>query len=175
MTRNKHHPAFSALQDRFANAIGLSEMLRDFETNFSAPNQHPPYNLIKIGEDRFRVDVALAGYALDDLSVLKEGRVLIIRGEGARDSDETEVVYIHRGLAKRRFERKFHMVEHIEVESATFENGILSVNLVMVIPEEKRSRSIPISTSKAADREVPAQTEPSESFDGVNDIKVATV
>ncbi len=108
---------------------------------------YPPYNIEQIGNDRLRITLAVAGFAMADLSVSVEDNQLIIRGR--RDEDERDRVYLHRGIASRQFQRAFVLAEGIEVEAATLDNGLLHIDLVRPLPES-RARTIEISSAKGS-------------------------
>ncbi len=92
----------------------------------AAADGYPPYNVEQRGDGRFRISIAVAGFAMEDLSVQMEGNQLIIRG---KQSDQEERVYLHRGIAARQFQRSFVLAEGIEVTSASLDSGLLHVEL----------------------------------------------
>lgn len=92
----------------------------------AAADGYPPYNVEQRGEGRFRISVAVAGFAMEELNVQMEGNQLIIRG---KQSDQEERVYLHRGIAARQFQRSFVLAEGIEVTSASLDSGLLHVDL----------------------------------------------
>ncbi|MEO8531880.1 MAG: Hsp20 family protein, partial [Deltaproteobacteria bacterium] len=94
---------------------------------------YPPYNIEKTADDSWRISLAAAGFAEDDLTVEQRETELVI---AARKGDETgERNWLHRGIATRAFERRFHLAAHVRVTSATYENGMLNVDLVREVPE----------------------------------------
>lgn len=95
---------------------------------------YPPYNIEQIGEDRLRITLAVAGFAMDDLTVQTEDNQLVIRG---RQSDDKSRIYLHRGIAARQFQRSFVLAEGIEITGATLDNGLLNVDLKRPMPEPK--------------------------------------
>lgn len=108
---------------------------------------YPPYNIEKLGDDDYRVTMAVAGFAEADLDVTVHDNTLIITGRMDRP-DETEGVerrFLHRGIATRAFERRFELADHIRVEGARLVNGLLHVELKREVPEEKKPRRIAIS------------------------------
>lgn len=96
----------------------------------TANDGYPPYNVVRLGEDRLRISVAVAGFREADLSVTVEQNQLHIRG---RQEDQPGVVYLHRGIATRQFQRTFLLAEGIEVAGATLDNGLLNVDLTRPI------------------------------------------
>lgn len=106
---------------------------------------YPPHNVVKHDETHFSIELALAGYKKDDLSVeLKEG-ILVISGDNRPMlNDEVQKEYLHRGISGRKFTRTFRLSEHVVVDGADFVDGLLVINLRVEIPEEKLPRNIPI-------------------------------
>jgi HSP20 family molecular chaperone IbpA len=95
---------------------------------------YPPYNIEQVGEDRLRITLAVAGFAMDDLSVQIEDTQLVIRG---KQTDDRERVYLHRGIAARQFQRSFVLAEGIEVVGASLDNGLLHVEIMRPAVEPK--------------------------------------
>jgi molecular chaperone IbpA len=105
---------------------------------------YPPYNIEKADEDAYQITVAVAGFGPQDLDVeIRDGQLVII-GRGANDRDKVE--YLHRGIARRAFERRFQLAEHVEVKAADLKDGLLIVDLVREIPEAMKPRKIEIQT-----------------------------
>lgn len=120
---------------------------------------YPPYNIEKISEDDYRITVALAGFSEEDLDVTINEGVLIISANTASDKDEDDNRYLHRGIAKRSFERRFRLAETIRVIGAGLENGLLTVDLQREVPEHLKPRKITITNgqkkSKVLDDKAP--------------------
>ena len=104
---------------------------------------YPPYNIEKLGEDDYRIVMAVAGFGEDDLDITVKESSLIISGK--KDKPEEKLNYLHRGIATRSFERRFDLADHIKVVGAKMENGLLYVDLVREIPEAMKPRSIKIA------------------------------
>lgn len=112
---------------------------------------YPPYNVEKHGDNDYRIAVATAGFAEEELDVNVENRVLTITGGRTdNDGDDTGVTYLHRGIAKRAFRLSFRLDENIEIQGARLENGLLMVDLLRVVPEQQRARQIPINGGQRA-------------------------
>ena len=112
---------------------------------------YPPYNIERTGENDYRISVAVSGFSQGELSIVAKENTLTIKGEKSanqNDKDKTEVLY--RGIAARTFERAFQLADFVLVKNASLENGLLHVDLVREIPEAKKPRSIPITTTAAA-------------------------
>ena len=107
---------------------------------------YPPYNVEQAGPDRLRITLAVAGFALDDLDIQVEDNQLLIRG---RQADETEKVYLHRGIAARQFQRSFVLADGIEVVGASLDNGLLHVDLERPA-NEPRVRTVRINAGRGA-------------------------
>jgi molecular chaperone IbpA len=106
---------------------------------------YPPHNVVKHTETQFSVELALAGYSQDDLTVEVKDGILVVQGNGRPTLEgEVEREYLHRGISAKKFTRTFRLSEHVVVDGADFKDGLLVIDLKVVIPEEKRPRIIPI-------------------------------
>ncbi|WP_170005713.1 Hsp20 family protein [Pseudopontixanthobacter vadosimaris] len=105
---------------------------------------YPPYDLIRHDEDSYRIDLAIAGFRPEEVEIVAHQNQLTISGE--RKEPEEEGEYMHRGIATRSFQRRFQLADYIEVDSARFEHGLLSIQLSRVVPEAMKPRKIEIST-----------------------------
>jgi len=111
---------------------------------------YPPYNIEKTDEHGYRISVAVAGFAAEDLNVeVKENALLIA---GRRTEEEGGRNYLHRGIATRAFERRFHLADHVRVTGATHANGMLHVDLLREVPEALKPRRIEIARSASPGR-----------------------
>lgn len=108
----------------------------------SSQQKYPPYNIVKTGESTYLIELAVAGFKEEDLDIELHDGVLTIKGDVTADEEDSE--YIYRGIAARGFERKFTLADTVVVDSVTLIQGMLTVNLVNVIPEEKKPRKIQI-------------------------------
>jgi len=131
------------------HAIGFDRLFDDLNRSFESSrhnDNYPPYNVIKLDDTHYVAEVAVAGFKETELDVeLKDG-LLTIKGERAKP--ETEVEYQHRGISSRNFVRTFKLDPLIEVRGATVQNGIQSVALEHVVPEEKKPKKIQITFAK---------------------------
>jgi molecular chaperone IbpA len=106
---------------------------------------YPPYNIEKLGEDDYRIVMAVAGFGEEDLDITVKENSLVISGKKDKpEAEDAEVRYLHRGIATRAFERRFDLADHIKVTGARIENGLLYVDLVREIPEAMKPRTIKI-------------------------------
>lgn len=113
----------------------------------AAASTYPPYNIEKTGEDAYRITLAVAGFSADDLSVeVRDGAVIVTARKPETDDART---YLHRGIATRAFERRFTLAEHIRVEGAGYQDGMLHIDLVREVPEALKPRQIAIGKPAA--------------------------
>jgi len=143
------------------SAIGFDELFRMAE-NFgkgleTQDRAYPPYNIEKLGEDGYRITMALAGFSQDDISITLENDMLTVEGAVTEKEDEKTKEFIHRGIATRSFVRKFQLADLIKVTGASFDNGLLHVELEREIPEHKKPRQIKIETGKTKAKVIEAK------------------
>ena len=114
---------------------------------------YPPYNIERTGENHYRITLAVAGFAENELSVETKEGVLTIRGakETVQKGDGEKREMLYQGIAARAFERRFHLADHVSATNATVENGLLHVELVREVPEAQKPRSIAIETVSGQD------------------------
>ena len=143
----------------FRSSVGFDRMTSMLETasrmDANPANTYPPYNIERQSEDAYRITMAVAGFTLDDLEIEIQDQALTVRGrQGEKADDDTNTHYLHRGIATRAFERRFHLAEHIRVAGAKLENGLLHVELVREVPEALRPRLIKIDAGEGAGAKV---------------------
>jgi molecular chaperone IbpA len=126
--------------------IGFDQMFDAMERRYgnSVNNNYPPHNILKTGENQYEIQIAVTGFEKSEISVSVESNVLTVRGESQATNDNTEIVYLHRGLASRDFAREFPLAEHIEITGAEIKNGMLIIKLIRNIPESEKPRVIDI-------------------------------
>ncbi|MGO4135916.1 Hsp20 family protein [Rhizobium brockwellii] len=115
----------------------------------------PPYDIIKTGDDSYRISVAVAGFTQNDLDVTFQSNLLTVTGK----KQEANEGYLHRGIAGRPFEHRFELADHVRVNSADLSNGLLSIDLVREIPEALKPRKISIQSAPALNSAAPVQIE----------------
>lgn len=126
----------------------IADLMDRVLTNDVSRESYPPYNIEKTADDAWRISVAVAGFSEQDLSVeLRENALFI----SAKKADEEERTYLHRGIATRAFERRFHLADHVRVTGATHEHGMLHIDLVREVPEALKPRRIEIASTKDVD------------------------
>ncbi len=118
-------------------------------------SSYPPYNIEKTGDDAWRVSVAVAGFAETDLTVEVREKALIVAGR--KSAEDKARSYLHRGIATRAFERRFHLADHVRVTGATHADGMLNVDLVREVPEALKPRQIEIARGDARAIDVAAE------------------
>ncbi|MCS4088647.1 Hsp20 family protein [Rhizobium sp. BK176] len=137
-TRHIVHPFLTRVVG-FDRLFGIAEALSQVgESNF------PPYNIVNVGENDYRIELAVAGFSLEELSVETKERVLVVIGERKRSDDEAASTFIVRGIANRGFKREFPLADFLEVKGASLKDGILSVDLKREVPENQKHRKVDI-------------------------------
>ncbi len=134
----------------FRHSIGFDRMQRmlDSATRMdSSANAYPPYNIEQVGEDHYRISMAVAGFGEQDLDVTAKENTLVVAGKRADESEDK--TYLHRGIAERAFERRFELDDHIKVVGGSLVNGLLNIDLQREVPEEKKPRKIAIETKES--------------------------
>ena len=115
----------------------------------------PPYDIEKLGENSYRIVMAVAGFGKDELEVEVKENTLSVRGNKREEGEEKQ--YLHRGIAKRSFERRFQLADHVQVTGADVVDGLLNIDLARELPERMKPRRIAIGTS-ASDKQIEGQT-----------------
>ncbi len=137
------------LSPLFRSTVGFDRMNRLIDTAFNTEvPSYPPYNIEKLGDDDYRVTMAVAGFGSDDLEITQKENALYIKGDAKGNGDG--VTYLHRGIAARTFERRFALADHVNVVVANLENGILVVDLKREVPEALMPRKIAIASTGVA-------------------------
>ena len=138
--------AFSFPRSHF---IGFDHVWSEIErlSDMADNKLYPPHNVVKKDETHFSVELALAGYTKEALTVEVKDGILVIAG-GKAEEGEGEREYLHRGISAKKFTRTFRLSEHVVVDGADFKDGLLVIDLRVEIPEEKRPRVIPIGQTE---------------------------
>lgn len=114
-------------------------------------NAFPPYNIERTGEDTYRITMAVAGFAIDDIVIETKENAISVKGAKAPSSAEDRREFLHRGIAERSFERRFQLADYVEVRGASLENGLLHIELARELPESKKPRKIEIAAHSATE------------------------
>jgi molecular chaperone IbpA len=127
------------------SVIGLDKIERLFTSAMEGVGNdgYPPFNITREGDMVYRIELAVAGFTDQDLSVTVKENTLTVKG--AKRDPQDERVYLHRGIANRSFERSFTLADHVVVEDAALKNGMLEIHLRREVPEEKKAREIAIN------------------------------
>jgi molecular chaperone IbpA len=123
--------------DRIFDLLNNSSQIRESQGDY------PPYDIARTGEETYRISLALAGWRAEQLTLTSQQNILRISGQ-AREPDRQE--YLHQGISPRSFELQFSLEDHVEVQEAVFENGLLQIELMRRLPEVMKARRIPISS-----------------------------
>src|SRR6201987_3834669 len=144
----------------FRSTIGfdrLTHMLDAATRVDSASLGYPPYNIEKTGDDAYRLTMAVAGFSPDELDVTVQENVLLVTGKAQKEEENKDGGYLHRGIARRAFERRFSLADHMKVTGANFYNGILHVDLVHEVPEAAKPPKIAIGSTQPVQPQVTEQ------------------
>jgi molecular chaperone IbpA len=131
----------------FRSSIGFDRLARlvDSASRFDgAAPAYPPYNIEATGENSYRLTMAVAGFSRDELDITAQENTLVVSGKALKEENENEGRYLHHGIARRAFERRFSLADHIKVNGASLDNGLLHIDLVREVPEEAKPRQIKI-------------------------------
>lgn len=130
----------------FRSTVGFDRLFDMIDSG--ARPDWPPYNIEREGEDQYRISMAIAGFAPDEIELIQQGNVLLITGQKKTELRQQEM--LHHGLASRNFKQTFNLADHVRVASANLENGLLLVELVREIPEQLKPRRIEVGTHRGA-------------------------
>jgi molecular chaperone IbpA len=131
----------------FRSTVGFDRLSRMLETSMLSEqgSAYPPYNIVKVSEDDYRITMAIAGFSEKDIEITSRENQLIVTGRAQERDAAKDVTYLHRGIAERAFEHRFQLADHIRVTGAALENGLLTIELVREIPEAMKPRRIEIA------------------------------
>ena len=132
----------------FRSSVGFDRIfdLLENATRVQAIDNWPPYNIEKVGEDQYRISMAVAGFSPDELNLTTQPNWLVVSGQ---KQGEESTQYLHRGIATRSFERRFELADHVKVKDARLDNGLLTIELMREVPEEMRPRRIEVQAWNA--------------------------
>ncbi|HQT40452.1 MAG TPA: Hsp20 family protein, partial [Acidocella sp.] len=133
------------LSPLFRTAIGFDRLARLVDTLPQDAVAYPPYNIEKLADDAYRLQLAVAGFSADDIELTVKDNALIVAGRVAEDATKGE--FLHRGIAARAFTRRFALADHMVVEGADISNGLLNISIRRVVPEALKPRKISINTT----------------------------
>jgi molecular chaperone IbpA len=129
------------------STVGFDRLfdLLDQASHFQANDTYPPYNIERAGEDHYRISLALAGFSPDEVTITAEQNVLTVEGSKAQ---KPEAEYLYQGISARPFRRQFNLADYVQVKGASFEDGLLKIELVREVPEAMKPRRIAISAGQ---------------------------
>ncbi|MGE0774632.1 MAG: Hsp20 family protein [Sphingomonadaceae bacterium] len=142
------------------STVGFDRLFNLLETGniADASEGYPPFDIVRESDDSYRITLAVAGFRPDEIEIVAQQNQLTVSGRKAEEQQDTQ--YIHRGIATRSFERRFQLADFVEVRSANFQDGLLSIALQRVIPEAMKPRKIEIGGSASSPSQIEArQTE----------------
>jgi len=135
----------------YRSSIGFDRVfdLLENANRLTSIDNWPPYDIARTGDDAYRISMAVAGFAQSDLSITQQQNMLVVAGQkSAEDNGE----YLHRGIARRDFERRFELADHVKVAGAALENGLLTIDLKREVPEAMKPRRIEIGAGEPMPR-----------------------
>jgi molecular chaperone IbpA len=119
--------------------VGFDSLLNELELRHEDTN-YPPYNIIKQGTNRYAIEIAVAGFSKNDIEITSEDRDLVVKAT----KEQKDAEYLHKGISTKAFERNFRLADHVQVVGADLSDGMLSIELEVVLPDEKRPKRIEI-------------------------------
>jgi molecular chaperone IbpA len=129
----------------YRSTIGFDRLFDMLDHAPEPATDWPPYNILKTGDDQYRITMAVAGFTPDEIEVVQRENALWVKGQKHPDPEDVQV--LHRGIATRAFKQSFNLADHVKVEGANLENGLLTIDLVREVPEEMRPRRIEIAAA----------------------------
>ncbi len=118
-------------------SVGFEDLFNRMHASHSIHTSYPPYNIVKETESEWRIEMALAGWAKDDIEISTETNVLCIKSKSDKESDGD---FIHRGVAKRSFTKTFNIADDVEVGNITYKDGLLAIHLTKIVPESQKRK-----------------------------------
>ncbi|GAA3866744.1 Hsp20 family protein [Celeribacter arenosi] len=129
----------------------IAELMDRVLTQDIAQPSYPPYNIEKTDEDAWRISLAVAGFSTEDITIEQRENALVVSARKAESEEQVGKTYLHRGIANRAFERRFHLADHVKVTGAAHENGMLHIDLTREVPEALKPRRIQIANGDTVD------------------------
>ena len=144
------------------SSVGFDRLFDMLENSGFGQGQenYPPFDLIKLGDNDYRIELAVAGFKPEEVDITAHQNVLIVSGRKNDEADSKGSDYIYRGIATRSFERRFALADHIQVKGADMKDGLLAIELVREIPEAMKPKKINISGSAPKHDQIEATAEP---------------
>ena len=139
----------------FRSTVGFDQLDKLFDAAFrdaARDISYPPYNIVKLGQDQYRITMAVAGFTADTIEIVAHENTLTVKG--ALKQQDKDAEYLHRGIAQRAFEHRFQLADHVRVSGADLSNGLLHISLVREVPEAMKPRKIAINGSTTPEPKV---------------------
>ena len=136
------------------STVGFDRLFNLLETGLREDDGYPPFDIVMESEDRYGITLAVTGFRPNEIEIVAQSNQLTVTGRKTNDNDNRQ--YLHRGIATRPFERRFQLADFIEVGSARFEDGLLSIDLQRVVPEAMKPRKIEISGKHTTNDQIEA-------------------
>lgn len=159
----------------YRSAIGFDRMAGILDNLNRAEQQnqptYPPYNIELTGEDKYRITMAVAGFDRSEINIEVNQNHLTVSAN--KDAEEQTRTYLHQGIAARSFERRFQLADHVQVQSANYENGLLHVDLQRIIPDAMKPRTIPIGNGGVHDKLTQVTPSPAANAENAENIVAA--
>lgn len=134
----------------YRSTVGFDRLVQLLDSagavNNNGAQTYPPYNIERLGENEYRITMAVAGFSKDEINIEVKEATLTVSGEKTETTDEKD--YLHRGIATRSFERRFQLADHVEVAGADLKDGMLDIDLVRNVPERLKPRTVEIGTGE---------------------------
>jgi molecular chaperone IbpA len=129
------------------STVGFDRLFDLLETSArgTAPDNYPPFDIERSGDDAYRITIAVAGFKADDIELTAQANKLLVVGKKAEAEGEAQRQFVHRGIATRAFERRFELADYVQVSGASLDDGLLTIDLVREVPEAMKPRTIAIS------------------------------
>ncbi len=138
-----------SLTPLYRHSVGfehLNNLLDSMMNTEEQTNAYPPYNIEKLGDEKYRITMAVAGFSQKDIQIMLHNGTLTVVGKSEKTEEAEQPEYLYKGIATRNFERKFNLADHIKVLDADLSDGLLKINLAREVPEEAKPRLIAINT-----------------------------
>lgn len=135
----------------YRSTVGFDRLFNIFDslTQPESAQSYPPYNIERLGENSYRISMAVAGFSSDEIEIEAHRNQLTVKGDQKTEDTENDSDFLYRGIAARAFERRFHLADHVEITGAELKNGLLHIALKREIPEELKPRKIAITAANS--------------------------
>lgn len=139
---------FTPLYRNFVGFDRMASLIDAASQSAATQNAYPPYNVVQLSDDEYRIEMAVAGFVEGDFDIQTQDNVLTVTAnKSTPDTANDEVNYLHRGIAERGFERRFQLADHVRVDSAALKHGLLTLSLIREVPEALKPRKIELNHS----------------------------